>query len=297
MTYANKVLENGYYHLNRDGATNPTTGEKYSAYQMLFLADNNSNGAQYEDILPVLQDGIITKTDGGTQMLIQASYDDKNDMDTDVPSGTNHSWGKCLQIKSKLVDQFFNGAAAPETGSIATMTGAANDDRALFYSKGYKQHITKVGDIAYGFTSVKFRNVRSDGARTSAIDYVDTDLPLMRMAEAYLTYAEASVRKLGPNSDADSKLKFLRDRAHAAPLNNATLDDICAEWAREFWFEGRRRMDLIRFNKFAGQSDYKWEFMGGEENGTSFPSFRKVFAIPQTDLSNNPNLKQNEGYN
>ena len=119
----------------------------------------------------------------------------------------------------------------------------------------------------------------------------------MRMAEAYLTYAEASVRKLGPNSDADSKLKELRDRAHAAPLSNATLDDICAEWAREFWFEGRRRMDLIRFNKFAGQSDYKWEFMGGEANGTSFPSFRKVFAIPQTDLSNNPNLKQNNGYN
>ena len=90
---------------------------------------------------------------------------------------------------------------------------------------------------------------------------------------------------------------FSAASAHAAPLNNATLDDICAEWAREFWFEGRRRMDLIRFNKFAGQSDYKWEFMGGEAKGTSFPSFRKVFAIPQADLSNNPNLKQNNGYN
>lgn len=298
MTYAKKVLENGYYHLNRDGATNPTTGEKYSAYQMLFLADNNSNGAQYEAILPVLQDGITTRTDGGTQLLIQASYDNKNDnMENDVPSGTNRSWGKCLQIKGKLVDQFFNGAKAPETGSIATMTAAANDDRALFYSKGYKQYITEVDQLDNGFASVKFRNVRSDGARTSAIDYVDTDLPLMRMAEAYLTYAEASVRKLGPNSDADSKLRELRDRAHAAPLNNATLDDICAEWAREFWFEGRRRMDLIRFNKFAGQSDYKWEFMGGEAKGTPFPSFRKVFAIPQADLSNNPNLKQNNGYN
>ena len=298
MIYANKVLNNGYYHLNFDGATNPITGEKYSAYQMLFLADNNSNGAQYEAILPVLQDGITTRTDGGTQLLIQASYDNKNDnMETDVPSGTNRSWGKCLQIKGKLVDQFFKGAKAPETGSIATMTAAANDDRALFYSKGYKQYITEVDQLDNGFASVKFRNVRSDGARTSAIDYVDTDLPLMRMAEAYLTYAEASVRKFGPNSDADSKLKFLRDRAHAAPLNNATLDDICAEWAREFWFEGRRRMDLIRFNKFAGQSDYKWEFMGGEVKGTSFPSFRKVFAIPQADLSNNPNLKQNNGYN
>lgn len=298
MIYANKVLNNGYYHLNFDGATNPITGEKYSAYQMLFLADNNSNGAQYEAILPVLQDGITTRTDGGTQLLIQASYDNKNDnMETDVPSGTNRSWGKCLQIKGKLVDQFFKGAKAPETGSIATMTAAANDDRALFYSKGYKQYITEVDQLDNGFASVKFRNVRSDGARTSAIDYVDTDLPLMRMAEAYLTYAEASVRKFGPNSDADSKLRVLRDRAHAAPLNNATLDDICAEWAREFWFEGHRRMDLIRFNKFAGQSDYKWEFMGGEAKGTSFPSFRKVFAIPQADLSNNPNLKQNNGYN
>ena len=64
-----------------------------------------------------------------------------------------------------------------------------------------------MGDLAYGFQMLKFRIVRSDGARTSAIDYVDTDLPLMRMAEAYLTYAEASVRKLGPNSDAESKLK------------------------------------------------------------------------------------------
>ena len=297
MAYATKVLNNGYYHLNLTGATNPTTGEKYSAYQMLFLADNDKNGAQYEDILPVLQDGVTTKTDGGTQLLILGSYANDNTMDTDVPSGTNLSWGKCLQVKGKLVDQFFNGAAAPETGSIATMTAAANDDRALFYSKGYSQYLTEVDDLSKCFTSVKFRNVRSDGGTTSAIDYVDTDLPLMRMAEAYLTYAEASVRKYGPNSDADSKLNVLRDRAHATPLSSASLDDICAEWSREFWFEGRRRSDLIRFNKFAGQSDYKWEYMGGEANGTSFSSYRKVFAIPQTDLSNNPNLKQNEGYN
>lgn len=196
MAYANKVLNNGYYHLNLTGATNPTTGEKYSAYQMLFLADNNSNGAQYEDILPVLQDGITTKTDGGTQLLILGSYANDNAMDTDVPSGTNLSWGKCLQVKGKLVDQFFNGADAPETGSIATMTAAANDDRALFYSKGYSKYLTEVDDLSKCFTSVKFRNVRSDGGTTSAVDYVDTDLPLMRMAEAYLIYAEASVRKM-----------------------------------------------------------------------------------------------------
>lgn len=296
LEYAEKVINNGYYHLNLTGATNPTTGEKYSAYQMLFLADNDTNGAQYESVLPVIQDGIKTKTDGGTQLLIQGAYDNSNSMDKDVPSGTNTSWGKCLQIKGRLVDIFFNGStAAPQTNSIATMTSAANDDRALFYSQGYEKDLTVTDDQAYGFASVKFRNVRSDGNRASAEDYVDTDLPLMRIAEAYLTYAEASVRLYGPNTNADGKINDLRSRANAEQKSGYTLDDICDEWAREFWFEGRRRSDLIRFNKYCDAS-YKWEFKGGEKMGTAISSFRKIFAIPQTDLSNNPNLKQNPGY-
>ncbi len=296
LEYAEKVINNGYYHLNLTGATNPTTGEKYSAYQMLFLADNDTNGAQYESVLPVIQDGIKTKTDGGTQLLIQGAYDNSNSMDRDVPSGTNTSWGKCLQIKGRLVDIFFNGStAAPQTNSIATMTSAANDDRALFYSQGYEKDLTVTDDQAYGFASVKFRNVRSDGNRASAEDYVDTDLPLMRIAEAYLTYAEASVRLYGPNTNADGRINDLRSRANAEQKSGYTLDDICDEWAREFWFEGRRRSDLIRFNKYCDAS-YKWEFKGGEKTGTAISSFRKIFAIPQTDLSNNPNLKQNPGY-
>lgn len=294
--YAQKVIENGYYHLNTTGKTNPATGEKYSAYQMLFLADNDTNGAQYESVLPVIQDGIKTKTDGGTQLLIQGAYDNTNSMDADVPSGTNTSWGKCLQVKGRLVDIFFNGStAAPQTNSVATMTSAAGDDRALFYSQGYEKDLTVTDDQAYGFASVKFRNVRSDGTKASAEDYVDTDLPLMRIAEAYLTYAEASVRLYGPNSDADGKINAIRDRANAEQKSGYTLDDICDEWAREFWFEGRRRSDLIRFNKYC-EASYKWEFKGGEKTGTAISSFRKIFAIPQTDLSNNPNLKQNPGY-
>ena len=199
-------------------------------------------------------------------------------------------------MKGRLVDIFFNGStAAPQTNSVAAMTSAANDDRALFYSQGYEKDLTVTDDQAYGFASVKFRNVRSDGAKASAEDYVDTDLPLMRIAEAYLTYAEASVRLYGPNSDADGKINAIRSRANAEQKSGYTLDDICDEWAREFWFEGRRRSDLIRFNKYC-EASYKWEFKGGEQTGTAISSFRKIFAIPQTDLSNNPNLKQNPGY-
>jgi hypothetical protein len=76
------------------------------------------------------------------------------------------------------------------------------------------------------------------------------------------------------------------------------LDDVLDEWAREFWFEGRRRMDLVRFGRFGGQSEYLWEFMNGIPTGGSFSSNFNVFGIPTTDLDANPNLQghQNPGY-
>lgn len=61
MDYADKVINNGYYHLCTVGATNPSTGEVYSPYQMLFLADNNETEARYEMIFPVMFDGVTTK--------------------------------------------------------------------------------------------------------------------------------------------------------------------------------------------------------------------------------------------
>ena len=75
-----------------------------------------------------------------------------------------------------------------------------------------------------------------------------------------------------------------------------TLNEICDEWAREFYFEGRRRMDLIRFGKFAGQSEYNWDWKGGTQAGALIPAYRNLYPIPTNDLNANPNLKQNTGY-
>jgi hypothetical protein len=294
--YAEKVINNGYYHLCTTGATNPVTGEKYSAYQMLFLADNNSNGAQYEAIFPVLLDGVTTKSYGGTNFLVEASYA-AGDMSTDVPSGSDGSWGKCMAVKKNLLDKFFTGANYPAADNIAAMTSAAGDDRALFYGKGFAAAVENVGDnTGTGFGVVKFRNVRSDGASASAIEFVDTDLPLMRIAEAYLTYAEASTRLNGANTDAKQKIDALRNRANTTVQSSYSLDDILDEWAREFWFEGRRRTDLVRYNRFGGQAEYKWEWMGGTYEGTQFAKTRNIFALPENDLASNTNLKQNPGY-
>ena len=81
-------------------------------------------------------------------------------------------------------------------------------------------------------------------------------------------------------------------------LTSFNLDQICDEWSREFGYEGRRRMDLIRHNKFGGQSNYKWEWMGGTEKGTPFDKHLNIFPIPNSDINANPNLQghQNPGY-
>ena len=147
-----------------------------------------------------------------------------------------------------------------------------------------------------GFACVKFRNVRSDGEKASAVNFVDTDLPLLRVAEAYLTYAEASIRKNGQNSTANKYINELRERANAVQQNSYTLDDVLDEWSREFWFEGRRRIDLVRFGRFGGQSEYLWEFMNDIPAGGSFSSNFNVFGLPSTDIDTNTNLKQNPGY-
>ena len=299
MTYAERVINNGYYHLNTTGATNPATGEVYSPYQMLFLSDNNSNGAQYENIMVGMFDDVNTKSHGGTQFLVQGSYSNKDaTMLSYAPSGVDNSWGKCIRLRKQLIEKFFpNGA--PQTSVLSDFLAQAGDDRALFYGYGLNESIEDEStDEKYGFNCVKFRNVNSTGASNNDPGFVNTDLPLMRIAEAYLTYAEASVRLNGTvgNTDAKEKIDALRDRANASRQSSYSLDDICDEWSREFWMEGRRRMDLIRFGKFGGQAAYRWEWMGGTYSGNQFPAYMNIYPLPVNEIANNSNLSQNPGY-
>jgi hypothetical protein len=120
----------------------------------------------------------------------------------------------------------------------------------------------------------------------------------MRAAEAYLTYAEALTRQNGGTVTAEAKtyIDAIRSRANAQINASYTLNDILDEWAREFFYEGRRRVDLIRFGQFGGTSSYKWQWKGGTQNGTNFSANLNVFAIPDTDINTNPNLVQNTGY-
>ena len=76
-----------------------------------------------------------------------------------------------------------------------------------------------------------------------------------------------------------------------------TLQFILDERGREFYWEGFRRTDLIRINGQFTSSSYVWPFKGGIASGSGIPSYRNLMPIPESDLSANPNLKQNPGYN
>lgn len=115
------------------------------------------------------------------------------------------------------------------------------------------------------------------------------------MAEAYLTFAEATLRAGGSEADALNAVNELRKRANASPLAAITLDMVLDEKAREFYFEGQRRTDLIRYDYFT-TNKYMWDWKGGVATGTSVNANYNLFPLPSSDINANHNLEQNKGY-
>jgi len=114
---------------------------------------------------------------------------------------------------------------------------------------------------------------------------------LIRFAEVYLNMIEAKVRG---GSDASSPTTALQDinalralRGAPALAGGPTLDQVLDERGVELYWEGLRRIDLIRFGKF----NEPWS-----EKGSNADAYRVLFSIPQLAIDSNPNLKQNKGY-
>lgn len=113
---------------------------------------------------------------------------------------------------------------------------------------------------------------------------------LIRFAEVYLNMVEAKVRGgTHPSSPTTAlqDINALRTLRGAAPLTAVSIADVLDERGRELYWEGLRRIDLIRFQKFNDQ----WA-----EKGDNKDSFRVLYTIPQLAVDTNPNLKQNPGY-
>jgi len=300
--YAGYVI-NGVHKLATTGydRADLSTGVAYTytPYQRLFMGDNDSySEITQEAIFPILQDGIRTTSWGTTLFMIASTFDTnmhEDPFNTEATNGTTEHWGG-NRTRPDLIDKFFSSEDCPQGLSGYETAQVAEDDRALFNTAGDRtyENVT-YSTFTHGYAVAKYTNFKVNGSAGSSSQFPDGDFFFMRSAEAYLTYAEAAYR-LGDTEGAKTMVNQIRSRAHAKTVTTLDLDDILDEWAREFYFEGRRRSDLIRFGYYGGNSSYVWQWKGGTYAGRNFESFRNIFAIPSQDLNVNENLTQNPGY-
>ena len=380
VTYSQNVINSGY-SLNINDANGNGT-----AYDELFLADNDVNGAQNEFIFALNFDGMQSQTWGGTTFLVHAAIGGSMNPGE---FGVNGGWGG-LRTTKNLVNQFavdldvlnsslgsqsdwgLVGSATPngwngpdlemfqtgaqefsiyavldsgelkfrfnedwgnnygDNGNDGTLeSGGANipvsagtyfividlstgtysispfssDKRGMFYTDGQNLEIESIPPFEDGYAVTKWKNVDSNGNQgsDSAGNFVDTDIPLIRLAEIYLNYAEATLRGGGGDTNtAVSLVNEIRERGFGGSSGtissgDLTLDFILDERSRELYWEGLRRTDLIRYNRFTS-STYLWPFKGNEATGVGVDEYRNLFPLPANVVAINSNLTQNDGY-
>ena len=312
IDYCNKIEQSGAYSLS----SKEKNGN--SGYAQLFMADNDQNAdAMDEIIFPIRQDGLRTRQYSGSLILIAGSRS------AAMPNyGMKESW-TCLFARKAMTQKFFpslsnvplvpDGAETSDDQtkaaeldlqygtSVQQLIDAAGDDRALLYSgcaNGVRTISTEaVTDFKNGLSLVKWTNMKSDNTGGQDLSWPDTDIPLLRYAEVFLIRAEANWRLGADATTVMNDINVLRQRANTRLFNagDITEDNIRDEWCREFFMEGRRRSDLVRFGCFTGNK-YVWDWKGGTANGTTIDSHFDVYPIPADDIMNNTNLKQNPGY-
>ena len=148
------------------------------------------------------------------------------------------------------------------------------------------------GDDNSGWMFVKYPLYADDETGQLESDYCEIRLP-----EIIYSLAECKLR-LGDATSAARLLNEVRKRNYPpanwntalyAPEGTAVLDmkEMLNEWGREFFAEGRRRIDLIRFDKFLNAW---WDKDADEDNHTL------IFPLHRDILGANKHLQQNPGY-
>ena len=251
-------------------------------YKFLFCADNDQyarGGSKGEILMVVPFDKDSIRSYGGTMYLTIGSYGGKM---TPSKYGVNDGWG------------------GPRSTSTLVQSFEADDNRSLFFSEGTNVENTDLTRYQDGYGVIKFTNLLStdwDNKAGRADPYPDTDFPLFRLADVYLMYAECAWRGAANQGLGLQYMNYLRERAGVKQFvqEDVNLDVILAERLRELYWEGHRRTDLIRFEKFT-TGDYLWPWKGGVLAGKSTDTKYRLYPIPAKEIAANPGVQQNFGY-
>jgi hypothetical protein len=157
--------------------------------------------------------------------------------------GQGGGWGQCFNVSPAFYDTYEPGDI--RQGVILTSYVRNNTARTVYTR-------ADIGVAWSGFIINKY-------PVETATAYQATDIPLARWADVLLMYAEAVARKNSavPTGEALDVVNAVRSRAGLAPLSGAAIADYAGfmeallwERGHEFLYEGGRKIDLIRFNKY-----------------------------------------------
>ena len=126
-----------------------------------------------------------------------------------------------------------------------------------------------------------------------AFDYAsngqrNNDWVVYRYSDVILMQAEAILRgATGSPAEATTLVNNIRSERGINALSTLTLENLLDERARELYWEGWRRQDLIRFGVFLEA----WQEKEADPDPKTL-----VYPIPSQQIAVNPNLTQHEGY-
>ena len=199
---------------------------------------------------------------------------------------------------------------------VGDQTNPNNPSQQCLGQKEYSGKVINLVDQVARFSEVgtKYNSVAeltstmADGEENSGVRLVkapqpnlddkllrwNPDCPVIRLSEIYYMLAECELRA-GDRKTAAGLINQVRGRNFEGgvdpnPVTADNLDEyrMLEEWMIEFLGEGRRRTDLIRWDKFVTES--WWDHTPLNDKN------KNLFPIPNSAISANNLIEQNPGY-
>ncbi len=144
-----------------------------------------------------------------------------------------------------------------------------------------------------GFLPIKYCNWALDAngdidaaaSPNPAPNQSPTDYAMIRLAEIYLSAAEAALQGAGSREEALEYTNLIRKRAGmpAWSASELSLQSLQQERQRELYTECTRRTDLIRYGKWI--SGYNWAWKNNVRGGSDLPPHYDLYPLPVSIIS------------
>lgn len=203
---------------------------------------------------------------------------------------------KCIVARPEFVEKFSWNADYSESPDLRTSWWKTAKD-------GFGMENISLNQADWGqngFLAVKYTNwsINDDGTvnesdSPEATDQLGGDYAMIRLAEIYLSAAEAALNGGGDKSKALEYVNIIRNRAGLSDYPSLNLGDLQDERCRELYTEATRRSDLIRYGKWL--SGYTWSWKSQVARGADYPSNFNVYPLPSTTCARN-GYTQNPNY-